>query len=213
MDGFILLTSTRKQYHIQTLVEMQAPFIVWNNVCLPDGSYCSVSSDNFSGGKQATGHLLQTGRRRIGYVGGPEYEYEAQRRYDGYVAALQENGLAVDPALVTYGHWSSESAARHMQQLLERAPDLDAVFANSDMMAVGAINVLREHGRRVPQDVAVVGYDDLSIAQLCSPPLTTISQNLPLVGQLLVQNLIQNIETGLVTTVTIPAELVIRGSA
>jgi DNA-binding LacI/PurR family transcriptional regulator len=212
VDGFILLTSTRKQYHIQTLVEMQAPFIVWNNVCLPDGSYCSVSSDNFSGGKQATAHLLQTGRRRIGYVGGPKYEYEAQRRYDGYAAALQENGLAVDPALVTYGHWSSDSAASQMLQLLERAPDLDAVFTNSDMMAVGTINVLREHGRRVPQDVAVVGYDDLSIAKLSSPPLTTISQNLPLVGQLLVQNLIRNIETGLLTTVTIPAELVVRES-
>jgi DNA-binding LacI/PurR family transcriptional regulator len=99
-----------------------------------------------------------------------------------------------------------------MLQLLERAPDLDAVFANSDMMAVGAINVLREHGRRVPQDVAVVGYDDLSIAKLSSPPLTTISQNLPLVGQLLVQNLIRNIETDLLTTVTIPAELVVRES-
>jgi DNA-binding LacI/PurR family transcriptional regulator len=213
VDGFILLTSSRKQYHIQTLVEMQAPFIVWNNVCLPDGTYCSVSSDNFSGGKQAAGHLLQTGRRRIAFVGGPEYEYEAQRRYDGYVAALEEHGQAVDPALVTYGHWNSDSAARHMQQLLERAPDLDAVFANSDMMAVGAINVLRESGRRVPQDVAVVGYDVLMIAQFSSPPLTTISQNLPLVGQLLAQNLIQNIESGLITTVTIPAELVIRESS
>jgi len=213
VDGFILLTSSRKQYHIQSLVEMEAPFIVWNNVCLPDDTYCSVSSDNFSGGKQAAGHLLQTGRHRIAFVGGPEYEYEAQRRYDGYVAALQENGLEVDPALVTYGRWNSDSATRQMQQLLERAPDLDAVFANSDMMAVGAINVLRESGRRIPQDVAVVGYDDLAIAQISSPPLTTISQNLPLVGQLLAQNLIQNIETGLITTVTIPAELVIRESS
>jgi DNA-binding LacI/PurR family transcriptional regulator len=75
------------------------------------------------------------------------------------------------------------------------------------------INVLHEQGRRVPQDVAVVGYDDLLIAQFNNPPLTTISQNLPLVGQLLAQNLIQNIETGLITTVTIPAELVIRESS
>jgi len=213
VDGFILLTSTRKQVHIQTLVEMEAPFIVWNNVCLPDGTYCSVSSDNFSGGKLAAGHLLQTGRRRIAFLGGPEDEYETRRRYAGYAAALQERGQVVDPALVTYGRWTSDSASRQMQQLLESAPDLDAVFANSDVMAVGAINVLHEHGRRVPQDVAVVGYDDLSIAQVSSPPLTTISQNLPLVGQLLAQNLIQKIETSLVTTVTIPAELVIRGSA
>ena len=213
VDGFILLTSTRKQYHIHTLVEMKAPFIVWNNVCLPDGTYCSVSSDNFSGGKLAAGHLVQTGRRRIAFVGGPQDEYETQRRYAGYAAALQENGLAIDPVLVTYGRWSSDSATRQMQQLLESAPDLDAVFANSDVMAVAVINVLHEHGRRVPQDVGVVGYDDLSVARFNTPPLTTISQNVPLVGQLLAQNLIQNIETGLVTTVTIPAELVIRGSA
>jgi DNA-binding LacI/PurR family transcriptional regulator len=213
VDGFILLTSTRKQFHIHTLAEMGAPFIVWNNVCLPDGTYCSVSSDNFSGGKLAAGHLLQTGRRRIAFVGGPQEEYETQRRYDGYVAALQESGQVVDPALVTYGRWTSDSAAGQMRQLLENAPDLDAVFANSDMMASGVINVLHEQGRRVPQDVAVVGYDDLLIAQFNNPPLTTISQNLPLVGQLLAQNLIQNIESGLITTVTIPAELVIRESS
>jgi DNA-binding LacI/PurR family transcriptional regulator len=213
VDGFILLISTRKHFHIKTLVEMKAPFIVWNNVRLPDDSYCSVNNDNFSGGKLATGHLLQIGKRRIAFVGGPVEEYETQRRYDGYAAALQENGQAVDPALVTYGDWTSESAAEQMRKQLETTPDLDAVFANSDLMAVGVINILREHGRRVPQDVAVVGYDDLSIARFNSPPLTTISQNIPLVGKLLAQNLIQNIETGLVTNVIIPAELIIRESA
>lgn len=213
VDGFILLTSTRKNLHIKALVEMKAPFIVWNTAPLPDGSYCSVSGDNFGGGKLATGHLLRIGRRRIGFLGGPADEYEAQRRYGGYAAALQENGLEVDPALVTHGEWTSESGAAQMRELLARAPELDGVFANSDLMAIGAINVLREAGRRVPQDVAVVGYDDLSIAKVHSPSLTTISQNLPLVGKLLAQNLIQNIETGLVTNVIIPAELVIRESA
>ncbi len=212
VDGFILLTSTRKNFHIKTLVEMKAPFIVRSNVRSTDDSYCSVNNDNFGGGKLAAGHLLQRGKHRIAFVGGPVDEYETQRRYDGYAASLQENGQTIDPALVTYGDWTSESATEQMRQLLETAPDLDAVFANSDLMAVGAINVLREQGRSVPQDVAVVGYDDLSIAKFNSPPLTTISQNLPLVGKLLAQNLIQNIETGLVTNVTIPAELVIRNS-
>ena len=212
VDGFILLTSSRKNYHIKTLVEMKAPFIVRNNVRSPDDSYCSVNNDNFGGGKLAAGHLLQKGKRRIAFVGGPVEEYETQRRYNGYAVALQENGQAVDPSLVMYGDWTSDSAVAQMQQLLEAVPDLDAVFANSDLMAVGAINVLREHGRRVPQDVAVVGYDDLSIAKFNSPPLTTISQNVPLVGKLLAQNLIQNIETGQVINVTIPAELVIRES-
>jgi DNA-binding LacI/PurR family transcriptional regulator len=213
VDGFILLTSTRKPFHIKTLVEMNAPFIVWNKVRLPEESYCSVSSDNFSGGKQATQHLLQIGRRQIGFIGGPEDEYEVQQRYDGYSAALQENGQMSNPALVTYGDWTIESGAQKMRQLLENAPSLEAVFVNSDLMAVGAINMLREQNRRVPQDVAVVGYDDLSIARTNNPPLTTISQNIPLAGKLLAENLIQNIETGQVISVTIPVRLVIRESA
>jgi DNA-binding LacI/PurR family transcriptional regulator len=212
VDGFILLTSTRKPFHIKTLVEMKAPFIVWNKVRLPDDSYCSVNSDNFSGGKLATEHLLQTGRQRIGFIGGPEDEYEVTQRYDGYTAALQQAGGAVNPNRVVYGDWTTESGAQKMQHLLEYAPDLDAVFANSDLMAVGAINTLRERGKQVPQDVAVVGYDDLSIARATNPPLTTISQNIPMVGKLLAQNLIQNIETGQVINVTLPVKLVIRDS-
>ncbi len=212
VDGFVLLTSTRKQYHIDTLVKMKAPFIVWGTP-LSNYSYCSVNSDNFSGGKLATEHLLQKGRRHIAFVGGPADEVETQQRYAGYVAALQEHGQEVDPALIRYGEWTNESGAEQMQQLLDGRPDLDAVFANSDLVASGAINVLHEQGRRVPQDVAVVGYDDLSIAKFNSPPLTTVSQNIPLVGELLAKNLIQNIETGVVTNVTIPAKLVVRKSA
>jgi DNA-binding LacI/PurR family transcriptional regulator len=212
VDGFILMTSTRKPFHIKTLVEMKAPFIVWNKIHLHDDTYCSVNSDNINGGKMAAEHLLRSGRQRIGFIGGPVEEYEVQQRYEGYAAALREGGQTVNPMLITHGDWTTESGAKKMQQLLENAPDLDAVFANSDLMAVGAINTLREHGRRVPQDVAVVGYDDLSIARVNDPPLTTISQNIPLMGKLLAQNLIQNIETGQIINVTLPVKLVIRSS-
>lgn len=212
VDGFILLTSTRKEFHIDTLVKMQAPFIVWGTP-MPKYSYCSVNGDNFGGGRLATEHFVQKGRQHIAFLGGPAYEAEVQRRYDGYVAALRESGREVDPALVSHGDWTSESAAKRVQQVLEARPDLDAVFANSDLMAIGAINALRERGRLVPDDVAVIGYDGLSIAEFNNPPLTTVSQNLPLVGKLLAQNLIQYIETGVVTNVTIPAKLIVRKSA
>jgi DNA-binding LacI/PurR family transcriptional regulator len=212
VDGFILLTSSYNRASIKTMVGMKAPFIVWG-IPMPGFSYSTVINDNFSGGKQAAGHLLRTGKRRIAFIGGPADELETQRRYDGYAAALQENGQTVDPALVSYGEWSDESGAEQMQRLLAAVPDLDGVFANSDLMAIGAINVLHDQGRPVPQDVAVVGYDGLSLAKFSSPPLTTISQNIPLVGKMLAQNLIQNIETGVVTNVTVPADLVIRKSA
>ena len=212
VDGFILLTSTRKQFHIKTLIEMQAPFIVWGTP-LPPYSYCSVNSDNFGGGRLATEHLVQRGRRHIAFVGGPADEVETQRRYEGYVAALQEAGREVDPELIRYGDWTTESGVELTQRLLEARPDLDAVFANSDLMATGVMNVLHAQGRHVPEDVAVVGYDDLSIARFSSPPLTTVSQNLPMAGKMLAQNLIQYLETGVVTNVTIPAKLIVRESA
>ena len=100
-----------------------------------------------------------------------------------------------------------------MQRMLENVPDLDAVFVNSDLMAIAAMDEIREHRRRVPQDVAVVGYDDLSVAAHSNPPLTTIRQNVPLAGKLLAQNLIEYLQTGMVTNVSIPVELIVRKSA
>jgi DNA-binding LacI/PurR family transcriptional regulator len=212
VDGFILMTSSRKRYHIRVLVEMGAPFIVWG---VPQAGlqYCSVTGDNFSGGRLATEHLIRSGRERIAFLGGPEVELEIRQRFAGFEAALAAAGRRVDPALLAYGDFSIPSGAAAMLRLLEAAPDLDAVFVNSDLMAIAALGALREQGRRVPEDVAVVGYDDLSIAGLCYPPLTTIRQNIPLAGRLLAQNLIQYLQTGLVSNVTIPVELVVRGSA
>ncbi len=212
VDGFILMTATRKQSHIKYLLEMGAPFIVWG-IPAANQSYPSVTGDNFSGGKLATEHLIRTGRKRIAFLGGPAEELEVQLRYGGYETALRESGRRADPALIAYGDFSNTSGAVAMRQLLGQAPDLDAVFVNSDLMALEAMEVIREQGRRVPEDVAVVGYDDLSIAQHSNPPLTTIRQNIPLAGKLLAQNLIQYLQAGVVTNVSIPVELIVRKSA
>jgi DNA-binding LacI/PurR family transcriptional regulator len=211
-DGFILLTSTRKSTHIKSLLEMKYPFIVWGRP-LPGFSYPSVVGDDFSGGKLAGEHLLRSGRRKIAFLGGPADELEVQSRYDGFTAALRAAGLEVEKEHVGYGDYSIDSGAAVIRQLLERSPDLDAVFVNSDLMAMSAMDALRDSGRRVPDDVAVVGYDNLSIAQVSNPPLTTISQNLPQAGRLLARNLIQYLQTGVVTNAVVPVELVVRKSA
>jgi DNA-binding LacI/PurR family transcriptional regulator len=211
-DGFILMTSTRKSAHVKSLLEMKYPFIVWG-MPMPGHSYCSVTGDDFSGGKLAGEHLLRSGRRKIAFLGGPADEMEVQRRYEGFAAAFQEAGLELEQERVGYGDYSTESGAATMRQLLERSPDLDAVFANSDLMAMAAMDALRESGRRVPDDVAVVGYDNLSIAQVSNPPLTTINQNLPQAGRLLAKNLIQYLRTGVVTNAVLPVDLVVRKSA
>jgi DNA-binding LacI/PurR family transcriptional regulator len=154
-DGFILMTATRKQWHIHALLEMDAPFIVWG-VPPADGRYCSVTGDNLNGGLIATEYLISLGKQRIAFLGGPAEELEVQQRFDGYQTALLAADQDVDPDLVTHGDYSNTSGARAMERLLKSAPDLDAVFVNSDLMAIAAMDVIREHGRRVPEDVATM---------------------------------------------------------
>ena len=161
----------------------------------------------------ATEHLVKAGREKIAFLGGPVEELEVQQRYQGYETALKEAGREISPALVAYGDFSNTSGAVAMKKLLEQVPALDAVFVNGDLMAIAAMDVIREMGRRVPDDIAVVGYDDLSIAEHSNPPLTTIRQNIPMAGKLLAQNLIQYLQTGVVTNVSIPVELIVRQSA
>jgi DNA-binding LacI/PurR family transcriptional regulator len=211
VDGFILMTSSRKQSHMKALTEIGAPFIIWG-VPQPNHKYCSVTGDNFNGGKLATEHLTSLGRRKIGFIGGPDYEIEVQHRLNGYKSALQEAGKTAENELIEYGDFSNTSGAEAMKRLLQTSPDIDAVFVNSDLMAIAVMDVIRKHGKRVPEDIAVVGYDDLSIAEHSNPPLTTIRQNIPLAGKLLAQNLIQYLASGMITNVSIPVELIVRES-
>ncbi|MBN1877775.1 MAG: LacI family DNA-binding transcriptional regulator [Anaerolineae bacterium] len=210
--GFILMTSNHKPSYIKSLVEMDAPFIGWGTP-VPGLNYCWVTGDNIAGGMLATQHLIRIGRQRIAFLGGPDDSLTVQYRFRGYENALQAAGRSVDSNMQVYGDYSHASGMAAMQRLLEQSPDLDAVFINSDLMAIGAINVIQDSGKRVPEDIAVVGYDDLPIAIYNNLPLTTIRQNLPLTGKLLAQNLIQYIQTGAITSVTLPVELVIRKSA
>ena len=212
VDGFILMTATRKQNHVKALLETGAPFIVWG-VPPPKQKYCSVTGDNLGGGRLAGEHLVSAGRQRIGFIGGPDEELEVQHRLAGFESALKDAGRDPDPELIEYGDFSNTSGAEAMTRLLKRSPDIDAVFVNSDLMAIAAMDVIREAGRRVPDDIAVVGYDDLSIAEHSNPPLTTVRQNIPLAGKLLAQNLIEYLQTGMVTNVSTPVELIVRKSA
>lgn len=212
VDGFIVLASNTSQSTIEKLVELDAPFITWG-VPMSKFKYCSVTGDNITGGNLATRHLIQIGRQRIAFLGGFAEDPTVQDRYHGYDNALQVAGRRVVSKLVAYGDYSFASGLDAMQRLLKQSPDLDAVFVNSDLMAIAAIKTILEHGRRVPEDVAVVGYDDVSIAIYNNLPLTTIRQNVPLAGRLLAQNLIRFIKTGEISNVTTPVELVIRRSA
>lgn len=212
VDGFIVLASYTSQSTIEKLIELDAPFITWG-VPMPKFKYCSVTGDDIAGGMLATRHLIQIGRQRIAFLGGLAEDLTVQHRFNGYENALLAAERRVVSKRVAYGDYSYASGLDAMQRLLKQASDLDAVFVNSDLMAIAAIKIILESGRRVPEDVAVVGYDDVSIAMYNNLPLTTIRQNVPVAGSLLAQNLISYIKTGEITNVITPVELVIRKSA
>lgn len=211
-DGFILMTSTRKTTHIRMLTEIGAPFIAWG-VPHETLQYCTVCSDNRTGGRLATEHLIGIGRRRIAFLGGPAEEKEVKLRFAGYAEALRAAGREPEDRLIVYGDFTGPSGGEKMKELLERVPDLDAVFINSDLMALSTMKVLREAGRRIPDDVALVGFDNLTLSETAVPPLTTVSQNIPMAGRLLAENLLQYIQNRVVTHTTVPVELIVRESA
>jgi DNA-binding LacI/PurR family transcriptional regulator len=150
-----------------------------------------VDVDNVGGARQAVEHLLAGGRRRIATIAGPQDMGVGVARLTGYREAVRASGTAEE--LVAYGDFSEESGAAAMRQLLRRSPDLDAVFVASDLMACGALRALREAGRRVPDDVAVVGFEDAAVALRADPPLTTIHQPVDEMGRQMVRLLMSRI--------------------
>jgi DNA-binding LacI/PurR family transcriptional regulator len=137
-----------------------------------------VDADNRGGAREGVEYLLEQGRQTIATIAGPSNMCAGIDRLDGYRDALEGAGVGVRKTLVGEGDFFEESGHREMTRLLSRRPDIDAVFAASDLMAVGALRALRDSGRRVPDDVAVVGFDDAPIASHTLPTLTTIRQPL-----------------------------------
>ncbi|MEY2243206.1 LacI family DNA-binding transcriptional regulator [Streptomyces sp. BF23-18] len=152
-----------------------------------------VDCDNRGGARQAVRHLLGLGRTRIAHITGALDQTSAVDRLDGFRDVM----TGADPALVAQGDFTPAGGERAMRELLERRPDLDAVFVANDLSALGVLRVLREHGRRVPDDVAVIGFDDmLPIAEQTDPPLTTVRQDIEEMGRLMARLLIRGLEGG-----------------
>jgi DNA-binding LacI/PurR family transcriptional regulator len=142
-----------------------------------------VEADNRGGAREAVVHLVGRGHRRIATITGPMDMAVGQDRLDGYQDGLRATGLPADPQLVEGGDFTEEGAAAAMRRLLEREPGLDAVFAASDLMAAGALRALKAAGRRVPGDVAVIGFEDSMTARYAEPQLTTVSQPVEEMGR------------------------------
>ncbi len=195
---------------LNELAKRNVPMVVWG-AQMPRQLYCSVGSDNFSGGKLATEHLLKIGRRRIAFMGNVELP-EAEQRYNGYLQAHLEAGVSVDPKLYLPSPFTPEEAQGVMRQFLTSGTPMDAVVAASDLIAINAMGVLMGAGISIPQDVSVVGYDDVDMASHSFPPLTTIRQPLDLAGKAMMDCLQDILDGKPMESKVLPTSLVLRES-
>ena len=188
-----------------------AHFVIWGPVVENQpGHY--LCCDNDFGARLATRHMLAQGRRKIAFVGGASDQWpEFKLRHRGYTEALHEAGLGPDPRLRAEAQSSEAAGYSAGVRLLDSGVPFDAVFAASDLIAMGAIHALQDRGLTVPNDVAVIGFDDIVAAADFNPPLTTVRRQ-RLAGELLVDNLIRLIEGRAVELTAIVPELVIRAS-
>jgi LacI family transcriptional regulator, xylobiose transport system transcriptional regulator len=154
------------------------PFVIIDPAGDPTPDVPSVGSANWSGGLMATRHLIELGHTRIAAITGPEDMMCSLARLDGYRSAMNSAGLPIDPTLMHFGNFQVDGGRDIANTLLSRDDRPTAIFAGSDLQALGVIDAARAHGLRIPRDLSVVGYDDLQLAQWSSPALTTVHQPL-----------------------------------
>ena len=172
-----------------------------------------VDADNEGGARLAVAHLVSRGRRVVATVAGPTDMVPGADRRAGWEKALAEAGRPADASLVAAGDFTRSGGAAATRALLARRPDVDALFVGSDLMALGALDALREAGRRVPEDVAVVGFDDSELARTSDPPLTTVRQPIEQLGTEMARLLLAQIDDDAAPSgVVLRTELVVRGS-
>ncbi|MFF5504102.1 LacI family DNA-binding transcriptional regulator [Streptomyces roseolus] len=213
VDGVLLVSSHSGDPVVARLHEAGVPVVACGKPLGQTTRVGYVAADDRDGAREMVRHLHATGRRRIATVTGPLDTPGGVERLAGYRETLAECGLPVDEDLIVTGDYSRASGAEGARVLLERAPDVDAVFVASDLMAQGVLDTLARAGKRVPEDIAVGGFDDSPAAHDAQPPLTTIRQPWDRISAEMVRTLLARIAGEDPATVILPTELVIRASA
>ena len=209
-DGVIFVGQGEQHKRLNALAMENTPMVIWGSN-LPDKKYCLVGGENEHGGYLATSHLLKLGRRHIALCGRIDIPEVAQR-YRGYKRALSEFGIAENPELILEVPFDMHHAQAAFHDVLERRVRFDAAVCASDVMALSAIATLSESGVRVPEDIAVVGYDDIGLAAYSRPPLTSVRQNIRWAGRVLVESVLGLINGEQVTDTTLASTLIVRRS-
>ncbi len=210
-DGTIFIGQAQQHDQLTEIAAGDTNMVVWGYP-VQDKSYVVVSGDNVGGGYKATKHLLDLGRRQVAFFGSTKNPENAAR-YEGYLKALGEYGLEADPKRKIDVPFEMHRAREAIIEMLESGVELDSAVCVSDVMALATISTLQELGLDVPEDVAVVGYDDISLAAYSNPPLTTVRQNIRHAGRILVESVLGQIQGEHVPDTMLASELVVRKSS
>ncbi|MBA3051679.1 MAG: LacI family DNA-binding transcriptional regulator [Candidatus Omnitrophota bacterium] len=212
VDGMLYVGSTYSDTYLNQLHELKFPFIFAGSY-LNGGSLSFVTGDNKRGGKLAVEHLLDSGRRKIAHIYGDFNIASSLDRFNGYKDALAKAGIVFDDSLTARGGFSEDGGAMAMKKLLKQKPD--SVFAGNDIMASGAVKEIKRSGLRVPEDISVCGMDDLPLASVMSPALTTIKYDIYGIARRAAEKLIDIIEGRQPEQVKefLPVELIKRNSS
>ena len=207
-DGVIFLGQSTLHSAFNRMAETDGRFVVWGAE-LPEQNYCSIGSDNITGGRRATAHLARLGRKRIVFLGDLDPP-EAMQRQRGYAEACEAAGLGVDPDLIVPAHFEVESAEASVDSMIRRGLDFDGIVAASDLIALGAVRALLHAGKRVPEDVSVIGFDNVPFSRYSRPALSTIAQDTMKAGRLMVSKLLDHAGEGGGRSERIPTDLIVR---
>nr|WP_269060371.1 DNA-binding transcriptional regulator CytR [Salmonella enterica] len=213
IDGMVLLSS-RLPFDASVEEQRNLPPMVMSNEFAPELELPTVHIDNLTAAFNAMNYLLDLGHKRIGCIAGPEDMPLCHYRLQGYVQALRRSGIVVDPHYIARGDFTYEAGANALKQLLEQPLPPTAVFCHSDVMALGALSWAKRQGLKVPDDLSIIGFDNIALAEFCDPPLTTVAQPRFDIGReamllLLDQMQGQNVSSG---SRLMDCELIIRGS-
>jgi len=215
-DGILLLgygDYMTARPRLEQLVEQGTHFVRWG-AARAGQIGTTVGSDNEQGGYLAARHLIERGRRSIAFLGTVSDDCpEFVERWNGYRRALGEAGQTQDERLRIDAAPTEEAGRAAALRLLDQSVPFDAIFATSDLVALGAMRALHEAGMHVPNDVSIVGFDDLAAARMAEPPLTTVAQDTRLAGEALVETLIAKIEERAPESLLLPVRLVVRSSS
>lgn len=211
LDGLIISSIEYQDPIIDEIINSEIPFVMVGQNS-PNKSIHYVDTNNTKSAFQAVNHFIKLGYQRIATITGPTNKIAGRDRLEGYKTALLENNIEIDPELIQLGYFSDLGGYAAMEKLLKNKPE--AVFVASDTMAFGAIRAIKDAGLRIPEDIALIGFDNIPTSADMSPPLTTINQDIQKMGEVAVNMLIDLIskENKEIENIILPAELIIRDS-